>query len=91
VGIFPLFDWVRHFIALAAYTILWLAAARFLSYVTKLPYHLSAYVLCIFATFLIPHDFDAQTNHHLFILFKLALKMCTEEAYIHTCEIADHG
>ncbi|CAM6027860.1 unnamed protein product [Sphagnum balticum] len=38
VGIFPLFDWVRHFIALATYTILWLAAARFLSsWVKSLP------------------------------------------------------
>ncbi|CAK9220239.1 unnamed protein product [Sphagnum troendelagicum] len=38
VGIFPLFDWVRHFIALATYTILWLAAARFLSsWIKSLP------------------------------------------------------
>jgi hypothetical protein len=38
VGIFPLFDWLRHFIALATYTILWLAAARFLSsWVKSLP------------------------------------------------------
>jgi hypothetical protein len=28
VGLFPLFDWVRHFVALAMYTVLWLAMAR---------------------------------------------------------------
>jgi flavin-dependent dehydrogenase len=28
VGLFPLFDWLRHFIALAMYTLLWLAVGR---------------------------------------------------------------